>query len=414
MVQTMKNNGKCAIKRFVSILGVMAMLALGSTHLQAAPASNKPIFIPTSAWLVGPASLTALAEAKPPVPCLMANQYDNGYMVRLSGGAQRILAIAIDFRQNVFNPGQTYDVGVGIGEAFSKMVAATAYNEAVLILNTTGAEGLYQALSTGKTLLLSVGQKEFEFVLLGVDEGLRRLEACYNGTSATTSSGLPDGTPAAKPMNTISGPAPSTTPALQQATNMPQDALPMMEPQVEAQPQPNGGGMTMDMIMKSAVGNIEGMQTRKAVPEDQVQNITNGDAPKAPPAGKPLAQNWMPQKSADAKMDAVPRDIFVPTRRDAQGNGAIPSAERRWRAVKGVNLQEVLDTWVANENAELLWVSNRDFLVQDSFTLSGTFEQAVEGLLSQYNELPKRPVGKIYNDPGMQKKILLIELDEKK
>ena len=58
---------------------------------------------PTSAWLVGPASLAAnIGNISSKIPCIVANQFSNGFVMRFSGGGEKLMALAIDFRQAVY------------------------------------------------------------------------------------------------------------------------------------------------------------------------------------------------------------------------------------------------------------------------------------------------------------------------
>jgi hypothetical protein len=56
-------------------------------------------------------------------------------------------------------------------------------------------------------------------------------------------------------------------------------------------------------------------------------------------------------------------------------------------------------------------MAGRDFAVDESISFNGTFEEAVDSLLDEYHDKPGRPVGKVYRDPGMQSRVLLIQLD---
>ena len=71
-----------------------------------APAMDIPSFTPVEGWQV---TKTSLAQARGlqnvRLPCLMTSEFDNGFIVRLSGGGGNILAMAIDFRQRLFKPG---------------------------------------------------------------------------------------------------------------------------------------------------------------------------------------------------------------------------------------------------------------------------------------------------------------------
>ena len=159
----------------------ICLFALSASHAAQAE-EQKTLYIPTSGWMVGPASL-APSDGGTHLPCVMMDQYDNGYTFRFSGGNKRILAAAIDFRQSVFTAGTHYPLTVDVPPSFSKKVDAAAYNEGILMITATDqqdAEDLYKALAEGKEIHLGLGTRSINFSLLGVQDGLRRVETCYN------------------------------------------------------------------------------------------------------------------------------------------------------------------------------------------------------------------------------------------
>src|SRR5687768_11841605 len=83
-----------------------------------AKADENMLFAPTSAWLVGSASILPQEPGDTlKFPCVMINQFDNGFLVRLSGGDEKIMAMAIDFRQAAFTPDNSYAVKITIPPA---------------------------------------------------------------------------------------------------------------------------------------------------------------------------------------------------------------------------------------------------------------------------------------------------------
>ena len=151
-------------------------------------AQNTTVYSPTSAWLVGPASLETLG-AGAATPCLMLNQYENGFTFRFSGGDQRILATAIDFRQDLFTPGARYNISLQIPPSFTHKFSATAYNAGILLLNSASvadAQSFYGALANGTALQLDFPDHSLQFALPGIADGLRRLESCYKPAPAAS------------------------------------------------------------------------------------------------------------------------------------------------------------------------------------------------------------------------------------
>jgi hypothetical protein len=108
----------------------------------------------------------------------MSNKYDNGFLVRFSGGKDRLITMAVDFRQGIFNTGHKYEAAINVGQDYSKPVTGSAFSDSVLIFNFRSLEGLYQALDTGSYMGLSIGQNAMRFNVANISEGLRQLSSC--------------------------------------------------------------------------------------------------------------------------------------------------------------------------------------------------------------------------------------------
>jgi hypothetical protein len=85
------------------------------------------------------------------------------------------------------------------------------------------------------------------------------------------------------------------------------------------------------------------------------------------------------------------------------------SAAQNWFASSGAGLQSVLQAWVEDAGARLIWLAKEDFAVKKSMNATSDFEQAIEELLSQYDNNAVRPTGTLYRDPQNGDKILVIE-----
>jgi hypothetical protein len=178
------------------------------------PARANTVFVPTSGWLVGPATLVADDEGQ--LPCVMMNQFNNGFVMRISGGGEQIMGFALDVRQAVFTAGETYDLGVAIEPGFRKIFKAQAYDTATIMAATQDAPELYEALQNAREMTLGVQGKPIKFVMLGVRDGLERVESCFDpkGTArpaprrAAAAAPVDDESPTRPGMRTADAPAP--------------------------------------------------------------------------------------------------------------------------------------------------------------------------------------------------------------
>ncbi|MBI4031750.1 MAG: TcpQ domain-containing protein, partial [Proteobacteria bacterium] len=174
-------------------------------------------------------------------------------------------------------------------------------------------------------------------------------------------------------------------------TAQPQNAL----------PQKNGASgkkFSMDDLLKNVVKDIAGIET-SAGEEKRMRSETVAASVPERKQETMLARSWVDPATHD-KSSVVARP---PSVSGEAGN---------WRAMKGNNLHEILKLWSAQENIDVMWYADTDFTVQKSVSAQGSYEQAVLGLLEQYEKENIRPVGRIYNDAALGRRVLLVELQE--
>lgn len=155
---------------------ILFVLALGL--FSATPAHANTVFVPTSGWLVGPSTLVSDAEGG--LPCVMMNQFSNGFVMRVSGGDQVVMGFALDVRQNAFTAGKSYDLGIAFDSGFRKVFKAEAYDTATIMAVTQDAPELYNALRDAREMIIGIEGKTLRFVMLGARDGLTRMEECFN------------------------------------------------------------------------------------------------------------------------------------------------------------------------------------------------------------------------------------------
>lgn len=328
------------------------LFAIGLLSFPARADDQTPIYVPTSGWLVGPASLAPGAEdqSKDKLPCIMMNQFDNGYTFRFSAGNKKILAVAVDFRQSVFTTGSHYPLTFDIPPSFSKKADALAYNDAILMI--TAADGQeagdwYRAVAAGREVRLGLGKKFVDFALVGAVDGLKRVEDCYN--------------PA--PMKRIAGAEEEGTSSDDGKTGKKADAVPEI-PSIDPNPIQSGTAPGIDGLLEKAANEV-----KRTIP---------------PPQRNP---------GAAALSDK---------------SGVNPAVAEKWQAPRGSSLQEVLDSWARRKDITVSWTAKHLFPVKESLSVDGSFEQAVQSLVAQYNGDKMRPVAQVYTDPADKKLVLVI------
>jgi hypothetical protein len=349
------------------------------------------LFLPGSSWLVGSSSIIAEGShdtAK--LPCVMMNQYNNGYVVRFSGGGNRIMAMAINFKQDAFKSGQYYNISLSVPNAgFDKIVRAKAFDRQTLLFSTQEYDSLYSAISAGKFLNLGVGKRNMSFALLGMKDGLSRMENCYRGQENSI----------AIPANAIEEDDLLTPmPGGEEKVSSIDNALRLASKEINK---------TQNTQVKPKV-----IKVSNKAPVKFEQNISENSDSKA--SGRKLARTW----GSPFKEEVQQKDVLVNVYDIEPASGEHDNAQKpvsnynkiqRWRAIGGSNLRDMLENWSRNANTRLIWTAGYDFPVKNSIIVQGSFEEAVLQVLEQYNQTGVRPVGRIYNDPEAGQRVLLIE-----
>jgi hypothetical protein len=81
---------------------------------------------------------------------------------------------------------------------------------------------------------------------------------------------------------------------------------------------------------------------------------------------------------------------------------------KRWRALTGASLQQVMKAWAEESGTNLIWMSSNDFAVKYSVNKNADYGQAVADLLGQYTFEPVRPLGQLYQDPQTGQRTLVV------
>lgn len=376
----------------------------GGTALAQDGDSGADLFVPTSAWLVGPASVQPIAESGFSMPCVMMNQYSNGFILRFSIGDDKVLAMAVDSHREAFKAGERFDVTVGISPSFSSDLSAEAYNGSTFLVNLQQVPGVYEALRDGTVMTLMIGKSPFRFALPGVQDGLERSRQCYGSA--------PSG-PQAAPVS------PAYESAMQEPLESPAPAVETPAEDVAAPvAQPGGAVAVLDGMLDNAAQKLANLAPAAGT-AGRPYGMHNAEIiQKKPPAGVALAGTWTSPVAAKTEPQTQPlppqqqHDIMVASTTDGTEAAGAESGERRWRAIKGTNLHEVLDVWARNASVRLIWKTEREFSVDESISFQGTFEDAARSILEQYGDDYVRPVGRIFIEPALRQKVLLVELNK--
>ena len=396
-----------------------------------------PQFVPSSGWQVQSTPLSKLRGLeKMNLPCMMAVSYDNGYIVRFSGNQGQMLAMAIDFRQNVFTQGRKYPATLNINGTYNKAVQATAFSPSTLIFNLRDLDGFYIALSDAVKMELNVEDNPMLFALGGINNAMKQLEGC-------ASSGQYDQSPIRQAALPPQQKARGWQQPVQQAPRAPQQnrASSTQNWQAKAgenvrdtlERWSNKAGVKLDWQATNA-GTVASDLSIQGTFEDAVQMLMAQNATALGLDANMQGQNARPASinsaSVNSSMASAPQPLMpavsqpsinnsgmtpLPSRlqnRQVAATSIVPSnsmGSARWTAPVGASLQQILKNWSNKANAELIWESDQGFSVLQPINVNGSYEEALQSLLNQYSTLRIRPAANLNNDPVTGRKTLFVQ-----
>lgn len=418
---------------------VLALLAAGLV-LPLKSASAGASFMPVQGWSVGSTELASVRGLKGvKLPCVLSAEYDNGFVVRFSGGGNQMLALAIDFRQNVFTQGQKYNAMLSVGNGYVKQVVPTAFTGSTLIFNLRDYSDFYTVLKGAKAFSLDVEGNSFEFSLQQMANNLGSLESCYaTGNAAPIQ-------PVAAPSDVQAVPA-----APVQQIALPQQ-LPNNFNDIMKAPADGSGSSAVQSAqagvprapeditpLPARFDNVTPRQGRVSKAPETV-SVTSGEKIWNAKAGEDLRSvlaRWSNSAGYDLQWQAadngrVVQDMalsgsfeeavsqLLAENRAANGiNGkfddgrSAAASASGYSARPGADLRTVLNGWASQAGVQLVWKTSEGMpAVKNAVPQSSSFESAVQSLLDQYADDMRRPVADLNIDPKTQKRTLLMDME---
>lgn len=133
-----------------------------------------------------------------------------------------------------------------------------------------------------------------------------------------------------------------------------------------------------------------------------------------PAALPPVAEVTIPS-AADATQTALatpstamPSPLIPMTMNDAAPSPLMP-APSMWVAPRASTLRQVLTDWCREANVQLQWSAQYDYPLMSDVQIGGTFENAVETLLSGLIDAQPRPIARLHPNEPTGPAILVVE-----
>tara|TARA_X000001036_G_C20689870_1_gene809032 strand:- start:844 stop:2466 length:1623 start_codon:yes stop_codon:yes gene_type:complete len=154
------------------MLSLLSGAAFVPSHASAQAAKTPDIyFYPTQKWVT----------ADNAGNCAIHNRFNNGFFVGLAGQKNSLNAVNVNFRQNVFEEGETYFTKLTIPGAGMIDVQAKAVSRETLNFDISAQAGLLDKIKTSSVLDIEVEGNEFRFYLTGFAAAAGNFESCITG-----------------------------------------------------------------------------------------------------------------------------------------------------------------------------------------------------------------------------------------
>lgn len=157
----------------------VAALAVSTTGGGALAAEPEISFYPVQAWTSG--STPGVTAAGGAAQCFVQSEFNNHYIVRFDGSGNWVESLNIDFRQNVFETGKSYDVSLSVPGVENKTLSAEAARQSALSIRLKGQKDFYKALSQSPVLDIKIEENHFRFYLTGFAAAAKNFERCMAG-----------------------------------------------------------------------------------------------------------------------------------------------------------------------------------------------------------------------------------------
>ena len=164
-----------SFKQF-TLLGT-ACAALLATPMAHAQDPQRPQFYPAGKWEVR--SLGDVSDYAG--ECIIQSEFNNGFIVQFNGSSNWVQLLNVNIRQAAFEPGQNYDVTVGVPGHSSEVISGSSERSNIISLPMKGKKDLYKLLRENAVLDLDVEGNPFRFYLTGFAKAAKSFEKCMSG-----------------------------------------------------------------------------------------------------------------------------------------------------------------------------------------------------------------------------------------
>ena len=366
--------------------------------------------------------------------CSIQAEFENGFVFKLIYGEDAYNSMQINFRQDVFQTGMNYPVQIGIGSRFQASMVGSAVNSNVLEFILNNSMDFARAIESSNVMTVIVGEASLDFSLKGYGEGRAYLEKCLKARNFSSLPRIKQQpqkqviSKISKPNNVVNTMKEVATPKVtpQRKISRPAADRELLQPvdfttifdDKDIQKQAH-----KQIKSKPAINSYKPIISDPSVASNNSSKNSFGhDVPLAIAVTEivPNGYRYVFGDNIDAGIlvsweegndwrqllrDAVSNvgynvRITGKTISITGGEKSIsplvkPSSRPAdvWVASKGDNLKDILAVWSGRAGVDFVWSTTKSYKLPNNVSYTGTFDEAVRQLLSQFESMSQSPVG---------------------
>jgi len=140
-------------------------------------------FHPSKSWSVGPTPFTQAATGRQ--SCTISNEFNNGFIINITGTDRGIGSLSVDFRQSAFQTGQSQNVTLSVPGIINRSVPGVASRPELLVMDMKDSGDVFDAMKLAGVVDMNVQGSDFRFFLNGFETAADRFSACVTTATAT-------------------------------------------------------------------------------------------------------------------------------------------------------------------------------------------------------------------------------------
>ncbi|MCB1539134.1 MAG: hypothetical protein KDJ49_09250, partial [Alphaproteobacteria bacterium] len=167
---------------------LLALLGIGvsafglAAHIHAAAAATGQTFTPVTSWSISRVDPTAGGAPY----CTLARRFDGNTVITFARNTSGEGTVAVDFQQPLFDPNQTYRIGLQAGNGLKREFLTRPATPNALVLRTGQDPQFFNALSNASELGVILDDTRYAFSVPDFGNGTSQLVNCIGAAPQVT------------------------------------------------------------------------------------------------------------------------------------------------------------------------------------------------------------------------------------